>query len=174
MDSMETIYREHARTVYGFLLAKTRNPELAEELTQETFYQALKNLDSFRGNSSVSTWLCGIAKRLWYNSLQKQKRQQELSSALSNQEQAAWEESAEEAVFQEMNHMELLKRLHRLKEPGREVMYLRLISDLTFAQIGEIMGHSENWARVTYYRAKEAYRRMSGDPDIKKKQGGKS
>ena len=57
--------------------------------------------------------------------------------------------------FQNFHYREILKQLHKLKEPGREVMYLRLIGDLSFAQIGEIMGKSENWARVTYYRNKE-------------------
>ena len=51
--------------------------------------------------------------------------------------------------------MEVLKALHQLKDPMRETMYLRLVGNLTFAQIGEVMGRSENWARVTFYRGKE-------------------
>lgn len=155
MDSIEELYQKHAKTVYGFLLTKTKNPDLAEELTQETFYQALKKLDTFQGNSSVSTWLCGIAKNLWFDILRKQKKQEELSSQLQSQENETALPSAEETFFQNFNHLEILKRLHQLKEPGREVMYLRLIGDLSFAQIGEIMEKSENWARVTYYRNKE-------------------
>lgn len=155
MDSVEQLYQKHAKTVYGFLLTKTKNPDIAEELTQETFCQAIQKLDTFQGNSSVSTWLCGIARNLWFDILRKQEKQTELSARLSAQEDTAMLPSAEESFFRDFNHLEVLKRLHQLKEPGREVMYLRLIGNLSFAQIGEIMEKSENWARVTYYRNKE-------------------
>jgi RNA polymerase sigma-70 factor (ECF subfamily) len=150
MDSMEQIYMKYAKTVYGFLLTKTQNPDLAEELTQETFYQAVKSIKNFKGKSSVSTWLCGIAKNLWYEYMRKQKNQVSLEEA---SEIAV--NSVEEDFFKAWSNMKVLKVLHKLKEPMREVMYLRLIGNLTFRQIGEIMDKSENWARVTYYRGKE-------------------
>ena len=74
MDSMEAIYKNHARTVYGFLLTRTRNPEEAQELTQETFCRALKHLKEFKGESSVSTWLCGIARNVWLEYVRIQQR----------------------------------------------------------------------------------------------------
>ena len=73
MDSMEQIYLSHAKTVYAFLLTKTQNPDLAEELTQETFYQAVKSIHKFKEQSRVSTWLCGIARNVWFDHLRKQK-----------------------------------------------------------------------------------------------------
>ena len=76
MDSIEELYQKHAKTVYGFLLTKTQNPDIAEELTQETFYQAIKKLNTFHENSSVSTWLCGIAKNLWFDFLRNRKNSQ--------------------------------------------------------------------------------------------------
>lgn len=153
MDSMEQIYQQHARTVYGFLLTKTQNPDLSEELTQETFYQAVKHINSFKGSSSVSTWLCGIAKNLLCNHLRRQKRQARLETVQELEEAAV--DSAEEQVLAAWDNLHILKLLHNLEDPMREVMYLRLIGNLTFSQIGEIMGKSENWARVTYYRGKE-------------------
>ena len=144
MDSMEQIYLEHAKTVYGFLLTRTGNPDLAEELTQETFYQAVKHVDRYEGKSSVSTWLCGIAKNLWYGYLKKQKNQTSLSEA---------EEIP--VLFRGWENLQVLRMIHRLEDPMREVIYLRLIGNLSFAQIGEIMERNENWARVTYYRGKE-------------------
>ena len=75
MEDMEKIYQRDGQTVYKFLLAKTRDEHLAEELTQETFYQAVKSVDRFRGDCKVSVWLCQIAKHLWYQSLGKQKRE---------------------------------------------------------------------------------------------------
>ena len=50
---------------------------------------------------------------------------------------------------------EILQLIHGMDEPVREVMYLRLISNLTFAEIGEIIGKTENWTRVTFYRGKQ-------------------
>lgn len=157
MDSMEQIYIKYAKTVYGFLLTKTKNPDLAEELTQETFYQAVKSLKNFEGKSSVSTWLCGIAKNVWYSYLRKHKNQVSLEEAAE-----AVVDSVETDFFKSWSNMNVLKVLHNLKEPMREVMYLRLIGNLTFGQIGEIMDKSENWARVTYYRGKEIIIKEAG------------
>ena len=150
MDSMEQIYLEHAKTVYGFLLTRTGNPDLAEELTQETFYQAVKHVDRYEGKSSVSTWLCGIAKNLWYGYLKKQKNQTSLSEA-----EEIPVDSAEAELFRGWENLQVLRMIHRLEDPMREVIYLRLIGNLSFAQIGEIMERNENWARVTFYRGKE-------------------
>ncbi len=151
MNSMDKIYAEHAKTVYGFLLAKTGNADLAEELTQETFYQAVKHIGSFENKSSISTWLCGIAKNLWYDTLRKQKQQENIQR--TDEERAA--ASAEDEIFCSWESIQVLKLLHQLKDPMREVVYLRLCGSLSFRQIGEIMGQSENWARVNYYRGKE-------------------
>lgn len=150
MESMEQIYADHAKTVYGFLLAKTRDHALAEELTQETFYRAVLKIERFQGNSSVSTWLCAIAKNVWLEHLKKQKKragpdQPELPAAVS----------AETELFRRWDQLQVLKALHQLKEPMREVIYLRLAGSLTFGQIGEVLGESENWARVNFYRGKE-------------------
>ena len=75
MEDMEKVYQQHARTVYKFLLTKTRDEHLAEELTQETFYQAVKSVGRFDGSCKVSVWLCQIAKHLWYQHLRKRKRE---------------------------------------------------------------------------------------------------
>lgn len=152
MDSMENIYRDHAKTVYGFLLTRVRDSDTAEELTQETFYRAMKQIKKFRGDSSVCTWLCGIAGNVWLEYVKGQKKRQNMDGRLAAGE-PCW--SAEESHMAVWENMRILKALHRLKEPVRETMYLRLIGSLTFKQIGEIMGRSENWARVTFYRGKE-------------------
>lgn len=145
MDSMEEIYLKHGKMVYGFLLTRTRNADLAEELTQETFYQAVKNIDRYEGRSSVSTWLCAIAKNLWYEHLRRQKQHVPLDEA----EEIAVD-SAEAELFHSWDSIQILRLVHHLDNPMREVMYLRLVGNLTFRQIGEIMEKSENWARVTF------------------------
>lgn len=153
MESMEQIYQKHAKTVYGFLLSKTGNPDAAEELTQETFYQALRSIESFRGDSSISTWLCAIAKNVCHDSLRKKKAKISLEETKSREETAA--DSAETTALCSLEHLHLLKLMHGLEEPAREVLYLRLMGNLSFRQIGEVFDRTENWARVTYYRGKE-------------------
>lgn len=150
MDSMEQIYLEHAKTVYGFLLSRTHDSDLAEELTQETFFQAVRGIDKFEGNCNISTWLCAIAKNLWREHLRKQAKQKALLEA-----EGVPPTIPGDGTSPKWDDLEVLKAVHQLSDPMREVMYLRLISNLTFGQIGEILGKSENWARVTYYRGKE-------------------
>ncbi len=150
MDSMEEIYIKHAKTVYGFLMSKTKDTHLAEELTQETFYQAVKSIKKFQHQSSVSTWLCGIAKNVWFDYLRKHKNTLPLEEALT-----AESDSLETQFFKDWDNIHIIKAIHGLKEPLKEVVYLRLIGNLSFRQIGEIMGKTENWARVNYYRGKE-------------------
>ena len=155
MEDMREVYRQHAQTVYKFLLAKTRDEHLAEELTQETFYQAVKSVDRFDGTCKVSVWLCQIAKHLWYQSLRKQKRETPLSPEDMPEAPGP---SAEERLLEQEGRMDLLKLVHNLPEPQREVVYLRAFGGLSFREIGDVCGRTETWARVTFYRSKEKFR----------------
>ena len=151
MEDLDQIYRQHAQTVYRFLLAKTGSADLAEELTQETFFQAVGSIGRFDGSCKISTWLCGIAKNVLYTHFRKQKHEavgiDEASELTTN--------SAEEKVFGSMDQEMLLAAIHRLPEPGREILHLRLLGGLSFRQIGAILNQTETWARVNYYRAKQ-------------------
>ena len=154
MDDMNAIYRQHAQTVYKFLLSQTRDPGLAEELTQETFYQAVRSIDRFDGTCKVSVWLCQIAKRLWYQQLRKQKREVPLSEEGIDVPLP----SAEEETLDRAGRLDLLRQVHGLPEPHREVVYLRAFGALSFREIGDVLGKTETWARVTFYRGKEKLR----------------
>lgn len=134
-----------------FLLGKTSDAALAEELTQETFFQAVQSIHRFQGHSSILTWLCGIAQNIWLKYLRDNKKHE----APEQDNDTACAASAESEIFLQWENVEILKRIHELHEPIREVMYLRLIGNLSFAQLGEIMGKSENWARVNFYRGKK-------------------
>ena len=151
---MNAIYRQHAQTVYKFLLSQTRDEDLAEELTQETFYQAVRSIDRFDGKCKVSVWLCQIAKHLWYQQLRKQKREVPLSEEGVDVPLP----SAEEETLDRAGRLELLRQVHSLPEPYREVVYLRAFGDLSFREIGDVLGKTETWARVTFYRGKEKLR----------------
>ena len=142
------VYGEYWDLVYGFLFRLCQNEHFAEELAQETFFRAMRAWDSFRGDSSVSTWLCAIAKRLYYSSLRR-------SPALSIDE-VPMEATADiaEQLLDGDRQMIVQHILHQLPEPYREVFTLRTLCDLSHGQIGELFGKSDNWARVTYYRAR--------------------
>ena len=135
MEDMDAIYRQHARTVYHFLLAQSHDPALSEDLTQETFYQAVRSIGSFNGSCKISVWLCQIAKHLLYQHLRKAGREvpEDLPEIPSS--------SAEESL---------------LEKEGR--MDLRAFGGLSFREIGDVCGRTEVWARVTFYRAKEHLR----------------
>lgn len=147
----EKIYDEHAKTVYYFLLSLCHNPHTAQDLTQETFLRAYQSMNRFDGSCKLSVWLCQIAKHLWYQYLEKHKHE-----VLKTQEDTAeLALDAETQVFAKYDLIQVLKELHNLPEQMREVLYIKMSSELTFREIGEILGKSENWARVTYFRGKE-------------------
>lgn len=145
---IEEIYKMYSQKVFLFLLSKTNNEGIAEELTQETFFQAVQCIDKFKGNSSILTWLCGIAKNVWLKDLRKRQKTVSIEDNIP-------EITNKEHMDVQWEQKEILQLIHGMDEPVREVMYLRLISNLTFAEIGEIIGKTENWTRVTFYRGKQ-------------------
>ncbi|MDF2610392.1 MAG: polymerase subfamily sigma factor [Lachnospiraceae bacterium] len=150
-NSQEKIYKEHSKTVYRYLLSMTHDENIAEDLMQETFYQAIRCLSKYDHSCKISTWLCAIAKNQWRSYCKKY----HMVKPLEEESLTEYFPSPEEMVLAGFNKIEIMKALHHLKDPQREVIYLRLSADLSFREIGEIMGHTENWARVTYYRGKE-------------------
>jgi len=153
MESMEEIYQKHAREVFRYLMSLTGNPDLSEELTQETFYQAVKSADRFDGSSRITTWLCAIAKNQLLSYRRKHPDYEELD------EKSAVSPSAESIVSGKEERVDLIRHLHALSDPYREVLYMRFFSDLSYREIGEILGKSENWARVTCFRGRELLRK---------------
>ena len=150
MQFMDEIYQTYARTVYKYLLSKTRSEDIAEELTQETFYQAVRCIHRFDGSCKLSTWLCAIAK----NQLRSYQRKHPVNESIDDHEDLTGT-SVEAEIFRQIERVDLMKKLHLCPEPYREILYLRIFGNLSFREIGEIMGRTENWARVNFYRAKE-------------------
>ena len=159
MESMDEVYRKYARTVYKYLLSLTQSQDLAEEQTQETFYQAIRSSARFDGSCKVSTWLCAIAKNVLFTWRRKHPPQEDIESIPLPEASA---DSAETEAISAAARIDLLRGLHRLPEPYREVMYLRIFGDLSFREIGEICGKTENWARVTFYRGKGKLKEYGG------------
>lgn len=153
MDEFEELYREHFSGVYRYALSLCRNAALAEELTQETFFRAMENLDGFRGQCNLFVWLCQITKNQYLTLCRKRKR-------LTDEETPEASGVGPEADFIDREDAERLHRLlHELPEPYKEVFSLRVFGELPFAQIGELFGKSDGWARLIFYRAKKELRR---------------
>ena len=150
MAEFEQIYEANQGFIYKFLLNYCRNASLAEELTQETFFKAMRSLDQFQGKSSLKSWLCTIAKNLWLSD-QRKKKAQPIDDALQLPDLSA---GPEEAIVRQDESMRIHRLLHHLDEPYREVFTLRTLGQLSFRDIGELFGKSENWACVVYHRAR--------------------
>lgn len=154
MQDIEQIYKDYSKTVYKYLFCLTHNEDLAEELTQETFVIAVKNINKFRGESKLSSWLCQIAKHLWYKEIKKQKSNSNIS--LENLEKELVSDfETESLAISKIEKLKLFKDMQILSGTSREVIYLRLIGDLTFDEIAEVLGKTSSWARVTFFRAKQ-------------------
>ena len=153
MLDLDALYREHADTVYRYLMVRTNSADLSEELTQETFFQAVRAVDSYDESCKFSTWLIGIAKNVLRTHYRKQNQQPTVSLEDAPEPSGG---SAEESVLSGLGTEAILGVIHRIPEPGREVLYLRLLGDLSFRQIGDILGQTETWARVTFDRAKQS------------------
>ncbi len=150
---MEELYREYGKIVHHFLLSVCHDAQLAEELTQETFLQAFLSLERFDGSCKISVWLCQIAKHLFYQHLAKSGREVPTEQAQMPEEKAV--DNVEQNAIAKLELMDMLKEMQKLAPQMREVIYLRVMGQLSFKEIGEVMGRSENWARVTFYRGKE-------------------
>ena len=151
MKKIEQAYIQYAGDIYRYLLSLTHDEDLAEELTQETFFRAMRTIHRYNGECRLSVWLCQIAKHLWYQWLEKRSRceQVELTDEIPSQE------SPERSTVLYMEKAALYQAIHTLPEPMRELVYLRLTGEFTFLEIGEILGKSESWTRTTFYRAKQ-------------------
>ena len=131
----------------------------SEEITQETFFRALKKINDYRGEASLKVWLCQIARNLSFDSLKRQSKITALTKHDDDESDdyelpAGSESDPEEQLLRKQTAMKIHRILHDLKEPYKEVFQLRTFGDLSFAEIGELFGKSESWARVTYYRSR--------------------
>lgn len=148
MDDFERIYAEYYDAVYGYCLRLTHNHHLAEEVTQESFFKALKAIDSFHGECRLQVWLCQIAKNTYFSLLKKRKHTAPM--------EGDWPDPAdlEERLGDKEEALQIHRVLHTLPEPYREVFWLRTFGELSFSQIGGLFEKTESWARVTYHRAR--------------------
>ena len=152
LTNFEEVYAVYFDDVYRYLLSLSGSESVAEELTSETFFRAMDALDRFRGECSVRVWLCQIAKNLYYSHLRREKRLVPLEDCRIS------EERHEDALADRSDSERIQMLLHGLKEPYKEVFLWRVYGEKSFRDIGRLFGKTENWACVTYHRAKRMIR----------------
>ena len=151
--NFEEIYKKYFSDVFRYILRLSGDENTAEEITAETFFKALDSIDSFRGDCDVRVWLCQIAKNKYFTNLKKSRRLESLDDEDLPQIPDS-KASPEETVLRRDEAFRIQKLLHEIPEPYREVFMWRVFAELSFRQIGQIFGKSENWACVTYHRAR--------------------
>lgn len=148
---LEDIYRENYSIVYGYLLSLCADPHEAEELTAQTFFKAIQSIRRYDGTCKPSTWLCTIGRNLYFNECKRKKRHVPFEAT------HPVAVDLEEDYIQKELAQRTLKNAAVLESPYREVFFLRF-EGLSFREIGTAMEKTENWARVTYFRAKTKIR----------------
>ena len=157
----EGLYEACYMQVYSFLLTLSRDRNLAEELTAQTFYKAMTTKSEFRGESEELTWLCAIAKNLYADEQRRRARQSELAPEDAPAVQTG---AMEDGALDRDMAFRIHVILHDMPEPYKEVFQLRVFGELAFREIGRIFGKTETWARVTYHRARlKIQERMDGE-----------
>ena len=156
MDEFEEIYNKFRPDVYRFLLCMSYyDHAAAEELTQETFYQAFLSFGKFRGECSLKTWLFQIAKNIYAKYVRKESRQRDIAARQSD-------ESVPPPTYA-LEQEEMLSRLRdlvdELDEPARSVIQYRLYSGTSYAEIAFLLKIRENTAAVIYKRTVARLRR---------------
>lgn len=151
---MEQIYHDYFAVVFKFILSISGDPDAAEEITQETFFKALRSIDEFRGDSDIRTWLCSIARNLYHDYTKKRSKFTELPDDYEEYSAGSEQKSIEDSYIEGAEVRKIHRILHTLREPYKEVFSLRALGELSFADIGDLFGKTDSWARVTYHRAR--------------------
>ncbi|MCF6459767.1 RNA polymerase sigma factor [Clostridium sp. Cult3] len=151
MTELESLYRVYFQDVYFYILGLSKDEHIAEDITSEAFIKAIKSIDTFKGNCDIRVWLCQIAKNCYYSYLRKNKK----LLFTDKEPEHVSELNIEQSIVSKEDSIKIHEILHKLKEPYKEVFSLRVFSELSFKQIGYLFGKNENWACVTYHRARK-------------------
>lgn len=167
VTEFENIYRTYFNDVFLYIRRLSGNEHIAEEITSETFYKAMRSIDSFRGDCDIRVWLCQIAKNCYYTYLKKAGQIGSIED-IELLNISAQDETVEERLSRQDEAMQIQKILHDVPDPYKEVFMWRVFAELSYKQIGQLFGKSENWACVTYHRARNMIReRLEGSKNEK-------
>ena len=157
-ETCERLYNTYYMRVFSYVMTLSGDRHTSEEITQEAFFRAFSKSASFRNESDEMTWLCAIAKNCFVDETRRRNKNTQIPEELP-----AAGKSIEQLVTDKDSSFRIHAALHTMDEPYREVFELRIFGELSFGQIGTIFGKTENWARVTYHRARlKLQEKMSG------------
>ena len=151
MTEFESIYRTYFTEVELYIRAICKDESLAEELTEQVFFQAMKALPKFRGECDIRTWLCAMGKNCYMTHLRKQKPSESIDELQIPDPNG----TVEERILDREQALSIHRLLHNLPEPYKEVFSLRVFGQLSFEDIGGLFGRTANWACVIYHRARQ-------------------
>lgn len=158
-EEFRKIYSQYHDMIYRYLLKLVNFDEyMAEELTQETFYQVMVSFHKYRGECKVETWICQIAKNITYKHFRKNpikrlgtlKQEQVSEDILANPEQYIEKQEISQYVR---------ACIFRIKKKYRDVIIYRMYYELSYTEIASIMQTNENVVRVNFHRGKELLRK---------------
>ena len=153
MKDIEEIYKKYASYVRNYVWGLCKNPDIADDITAEVFCKAIENIDSFTGGR-IQTWLCAIARNTYIDYVKKAEYKNHHLSEEMEERIEDKGETVEELFLRKNERVSLYKQIQRLDAEMKDVVYLRIFGELSFKEIAGILGKSENWARVTFYRSK--------------------
>ena len=155
MKDFELIYEEFHIPIYKYLMRLTGDELLSEELMQETFYQAYKSILRYNGKSTLFTWLCAIAKNSYFKYLRKGK--DKLMNVELLEQELLSDESAdpEQVLEKEETISEIINALMSMKKIYRDVIVMRVYFECSYKELSQVLGISENTAKVRYHRGIE-------------------
>jgi RNA polymerase sigma-70 factor (ECF subfamily) len=146
--------------VYSYVMTLAKDQHKAQEITQETFFKAMTS--NFRGESECYSWLCAIAKNLFIDNTRKSSRYQDEP----DETLADTDTDIEQSITDSDTSFRIHMLLHEMEDPYKEVFELRVFGELSFAQIGKIFSKTENWARVTFHRARLKLKERMNENEI--------
>lgn len=153
MNELEKIYVEIQPRIFAFFYVKTTDSAIAEDLTHDVFYHALKGFSSFQGKSSIQTWIFSIAQNVLKKYYRSKKYYRNLENMLTEDQNPVPPSPEDLYILKEIN-LEFAKHMDKLDDISKEIVILRIYGELSFQEIGELLGKSENYTRVTFHRAK--------------------
>lgn len=167
MTEFEKIYRAYFDDVYRYIRRLSGDETIAEEITSEAFFKVMRSISGFRGDCDIRVWLCQIAKNCYYTYLKKLKQTDSMED-MELSEFSSEESTMEEQYIKHDEAARIRSVLHDISEPYKEVFMWRVFAELSFKQIGQIFNKSENWACVTYHRAKTMIKSRMEDETYEK------
>ena len=158
----DKIYKKYFSDVFRYVRKMSNNKHIAEEITADTFFKAMNNIDKFRGDCDVRVWLCQIAKNSYLSYLKKNSHIEDIDD-MEFEKKVVNDKDFEEKLIRNDEAMQIQKLLHEISDPYKEVFMWRVFAELSFKQIGQMFNKSENWACVTYHRARTMIRNRLED-----------